>query len=112
VAADGRVERVRLDPAALGIAVVPADALRGGDPAFNAAVARDVLAGKDRGGVRDVVLLNAAAAIAAYDGCAAASLPAEIERGMRVAAEAIDSGAAADVLQRWVAACRRLHPAR
>jgi anthranilate phosphoribosyltransferase len=112
VAADGTVERVRLDPAALGIATVPAAALRGGDPPFNAAVARGVLAGEARDGVRDVVLLNAAAAIAAYDGCDAASLPGALERGLRIAAEAIDSGAAADLLHRWVEACRRLRPAR
>jgi anthranilate phosphoribosyltransferase len=111
VAARGTVEQVRIDPATLGIPVVSPAALRGGDPPFNAAVARDVLAGEARGGIRDVVLLNAAAAIAAYDGCDAASLPEALGRGLRVAAEAIDTGAAADVLQRWVDTSRSLRPA-
>src|SRR4051794_31371862 len=58
VARDGAVTPERLDPAALGIAPAGPDALRGGDPAHNAAVFRRVLDG-ERGAVRDAVLLNA-----------------------------------------------------
>src|ERR687897_2839265 len=61
----GEVEPDRVDPSALGIAQPPTDALRGGDPAFNADVFRRVLAGEP-GPVRDAVLLNAAAALAAF----------------------------------------------
>jgi anthranilate phosphoribosyltransferase len=99
----GSVVESTLDPSALGIAPVPPAALRGGDRAHNAAVVRDVLAGGG-GPVRDAVLLNAAAGIAAYDGLGAGGLEAAISAGLRIAAESIDSGAAADLLERWIAA--------
>jgi anthranilate phosphoribosyltransferase len=102
VAADGAVVPASIDPAALGIAPVPPEALRGADRVFNARVVRDVLAG-GAPGVRDVVLLNAAAAIAAYDGLAGERLHDALARGLRLAAESVDSGAAAALLDRWVA---------
>ncbi|WP_375474991.1 anthranilate phosphoribosyltransferase [uncultured Jatrophihabitans sp.] len=124
VAAGGEVEPATVDPTALGIEPVEPAALRGGDRAFNAAVVRDVLAGGGPG-VRDAVLLNAAAAIAAFDGrreaagagtgngadgtgngLAAGRLHDALARGLRIAAETIDSGAAADLLGRWIAASR------
>jgi anthranilate phosphoribosyltransferase len=105
VAADGAVVRASVDPAALGIDPVTPETLRGADRVFNAAVVRDVLAG-GAPGVREVVLLNAAAAIAAYDGLTAERLHDALGRGLRLAAESIDSGAAAQVLDRWVAASR------
>src|SRR6478609_4752623 len=97
VAADGDVVAATVDPAALGIAPVAPEALRGGDAEFNAAVVRDVLAGGGgpSGGVRDAVLLNAAAGIAAYDGLTGARLHDALARGMHLAAQAVDSGAAA-----------------
>jgi anthranilate phosphoribosyltransferase len=101
VVRSGGVLEQRLDPAALGVPVAPREALRGGDAAHNAEVARALLAG-ERGPVRDAVLLNAGAALAVYDGLAE-SLPAAVSAGMQRAAAAIDSGAAADVLDRWVA---------
>jgi anthranilate phosphoribosyltransferase len=64
---DGQVREERLDPADLGVAAAPPDALRGGDATRNADVARRFLAG-EKGPIRDAVLLNAAAALAAYDG--------------------------------------------
>src|SRR3954467_9190737 len=66
VVRDGEVEPDRLDPSALGIAPPPEGALRGGDPAFNAAVFRRLVEGEP-GPVRDAVLLNAAAALTAFD---------------------------------------------
>jgi anthranilate phosphoribosyltransferase len=101
VAADGEVVAATVDPDALGIAAVAPEELRGGDAAFNATVVRDVLGGGG-GGVRDTVLLNAAAGIAAYDGLAGARLHDALARGMQIAAESIDSGAAAALLDRWV----------
>jgi anthranilate phosphoribosyltransferase len=70
------------------------------DAAYNAKVVRALLAG-ERGPVRDAVLLNAGAALAAYDGLPDPLVEA-IAGGMQRAGEAIDSGAAADVLDRWV----------
>jgi anthranilate phosphoribosyltransferase len=98
---DGQVVPGSIDPAELGIVRSGLDALRGGDAAYNAKVAHAVFAG-ERGPVRDAVLLNAAAAIAAYDGQAD---PAGLRAGLERAAESIDSGAAASVLDRWVRLC-------
>jgi anthranilate phosphoribosyltransferase len=97
---DGDVREESLDPAVLGLPPADRDALRGADAEHNAKVARSVLAG-DRGPVRDAVLLNAGAAVAAYDGLHG-SLEDAVGDGIRRAAAAIDSGAAADVLDRWV----------
>jgi anthranilate phosphoribosyltransferase len=100
VVRDGGVREESLDPAAFGLPAADRDALRGADAAHNAKVARSVLAG-DRGPVRDAVLLNAGAAVAAYDGLHG-PLTDAVGEGIRRAAAAIDSGAAADVLDRWV----------
>jgi anthranilate phosphoribosyltransferase len=105
VAVEGAVVPATVDPAALGIEPVAPETLRGADRAFNARVVRDVLGGGSPG-VRDVVLLNAAAAIAAYDGLTAERLHDALARGLRLAAESVDSGAAAQVLDRWVASSR------
>lgn len=103
VAADGEVTTATVDPAALGIEAVSPETLRGADRVYNAQVVRDVLAG-GAPGVRDVVLLNAAAAIASYDGLSGVRVHDALARGLRIAAEAVDSGAAADLLARWVIA--------
>ncbi|MGW1345449.1 anthranilate phosphoribosyltransferase [Kribbella sp. NPDC002412] len=92
-----------LDPRELGIEPVSADALKGADAAFNAKVVRALLDG-EAGAVRDVVLLNAGAALAAY-APTDEPLASRIRAGMSKAAEAIDSGAAKGVLDRWIAAC-------
>ena len=94
------------DPLSLGIARASLSDLRGGDAAFNAAVARDLLAGKP-GAVRDAVLLNAAAALAAH-AASSAGLVERLGAGLERAAAALDSGAAAEVLDRWVSVSRGL----
>jgi anthranilate phosphoribosyltransferase len=100
---DGEVRQERLDPSALGVPTAAPDALRGGDATHNSEVARRVLAG-EKGPVRDAVLLNAAAALAAYDGVQDEYLD-QLRAGLDRAADAVDTGAAADVLARWVGAC-------
>lgn len=124
IAVDGVVSETSFDPAALGLARSTLADLRGGDPARNAAVARAVLAG-EAGPVRDIVLLNAAAAMAAAGGLgevAAArsadpavtaagtgeALAKALADGLARAAQAVDSGAAAALLARWVDASNRL----
>jgi anthranilate phosphoribosyltransferase len=107
VAADGRVSETSVDPVAFGITPVAPEELRGGGPEHNAAVVRDVLAGGG-GGARDAVLLNAAAAIAAFDGISAAGLDGQLRTGLDAARESIASGAAAHLLERWIAASRRI----
>jgi anthranilate phosphoribosyltransferase len=81
-----------LDPRDLGLRPAQIGDLKGGDPQENARITRSLLAGEDRGPRRDVVLLNAAAALVA--GGAAADLEAGIVR----AAESIDGGAALNTL--------------
>jgi anthranilate phosphoribosyltransferase len=103
VAASGAVRETTIDPHRFGIAAVTPEALRGGDRAHNAAVVREVLAGGG-GAVRGAVLLNAAAGIAAYDGLSGDGLDDAIAAALHVATESVDSGAAAELLSRWVAA--------
>jgi anthranilate phosphoribosyltransferase len=98
---DGVVNPTSVDPARLGIPLATPDALRGGDASANAKVVRELVAGKT-GAVRDAVVLNAAGAIAAYRGFSA-DLDADLRAAITTAAEALDSGAAATLLDRWSA---------
>jgi anthranilate phosphoribosyltransferase len=109
VADGGRVRTDRIDPSALGIAPALADDLKGGDASVNAEVVRDLVAGKP-GAVRDAVLLNAAGAIATHSGLSG-DLHADLAGSMGRAADAIDSGAAADLLRRWAARSSELKTA-
>ena len=102
---DGEVERIRFDPRDVGITPVGIEALRGADPAYNAEVARRVLAG-EQGPVRDAVLLNSASALVALDQTDA-PLTEQLAAAMKRTAESIDSGAAAAVLARWAAATHK-----
>ncbi len=98
--ADGGAVRVeQVDPAALGIRPASAGDLRGGDAAANARVVRDLVAGK-RGPVRDAVLLNAAGAVAAFHGLSG-DLTADLRAALDTVGTAVDSGAAAALLDRW-----------
>jgi anthranilate phosphoribosyltransferase len=109
VAAGGQVTETVLDAADLGLARAATGDLRGGDAAFNADVARRLLAGEP-GPVRDAVLVNAAAALAARDGLDG-DLAGALRTGVARAADAIDSGAAAATMERWVGLARSLRPA-
>jgi anthranilate phosphoribosyltransferase len=102
VVRDGKVSKESFDPRDVGLDIVPVEALRGADAAYNADVARRVLDG-EHGPVRDAVLLNSAAALVALepgDG----PLAEQIRPAMDRAAESVDSGAARAALERWVAA--------
>ncbi|MHC5261600.1 anthranilate phosphoribosyltransferase [Streptomyces sp. UC4497] len=105
VVRDGAVREESFDPRDVGIDIVPIEALRGGDPSYNAEVARRLLDG-ERGPVRDAVLLNSAAALVAVRP-GEGTLVEQIRAGMDRAAESIDSGAAKAALERWVAASNR-----
>jgi anthranilate phosphoribosyltransferase len=93
---DGEVRERHLDPRDLGLAGASAEDLRGGDPAEAAAIARMILAGEG-GPRRDVVLLNAGAALEV------AGAAASIAEGMEIAARSIDDGSATATLDRWAA---------
>jgi anthranilate phosphoribosyltransferase len=102
----GEVVPDRADPTVLGIETPPPGALRGGDAAANAEVFRRVMGG-EKGPVRDAVLLNAAAALAAFDE-RPQRLHDALGAGLERAAAAVDGGRAAALLDRWVAVSRRL----
>ncbi len=92
---DGKTETYDLEPTDAGLEPAGTSAVGGGTPERNAEVTRSVLAGED-GAQRSLTVLNAGAAI--YVGGGADS----IETGVRAAEQAIDSGAATEVLARFV----------
>ncbi|KAA2253028.1 anthranilate phosphoribosyltransferase [Solihabitans fulvus] len=103
----GEVRLDRVDPTALDVPLARPEDLRGGDVRTNADAVRELLAGKT-GAVRDAVLLNAGGAIAAHGGLSG-DLVEDLAAGIRRAALAIDSGAAADLLARWAALSTALY---
>jgi anthranilate phosphoribosyltransferase len=106
VASGGVVRSAVIDPAALGVSPAAPEALVGGDAAVNAAVLRALVAG-DAGPVRDTVLLNAAGAIAAFRGFSG-DLTLDLRAGLESAAEAVDSGRAAKLLDLWITCSQEL----
>ena len=105
---DGTVSQTMLDPRDLGLPRSRPGDLRGGDAAHNAAVARAVMSGEP-GPVRDTVVLNAGAALAAAQGVPRAEdLAGVLVDTCARASAAVDSGAALALLDRWVAASQRL----
>ncbi|WP_018761367.1 anthranilate phosphoribosyltransferase [Arthrobacter sp. 135MFCol5.1] len=102
---DGAVSELRFSPEDLGISLATVEQLRGGDATANAGVVRDVLSGKP-GPARDAVLVNAAAGLVAFDLDASGPFLARMQAAFVRAADSIDSGAAAAVLDRWVSLSR------
>jgi anthranilate phosphoribosyltransferase len=100
----GAIERTTVDPTKLDIATGTAESLRGGDITFNANVVRRLVEGEP-GAIRDAVVLNAAAALAVYDTSTHADdVHDQLAEGLKRANASLDSGAARDSLDRWVAA--------
>jgi anthranilate phosphoribosyltransferase len=99
--AEGGTEEWFVEVSELGLEPAPLDAIPGGEPAENAAVVRSVLDG-DTGPPRDVSVLNAGAAIFV------AGAADDLKDGVTKAGEAIDSGAAREVLERLVSRSREL----
>ncbi len=97
---DGKVATFEVTPEDAGLPRVGAADLKGGDPAANAAAIRDMLAGKP-GAYRDIVLLNAAAALIV------AGRAKDLKSGVALAAEAIATGRAQATLERLVATSMR-----
>jgi anthranilate phosphoribosyltransferase len=91
--ADGGTEEWFVEADDVGLEAAPLDAIPGGEPEENAEVTRSILAG-DKGPPREVALLNAGATV--YVGGSAVNLG----DGVRQATEAVDSGKAAEVLDR------------
>ena len=90
----------RIDAKDFGMENAPIEAIVGGDAAENAQISRAIFAG-ERGAPRDAVLLNAAAAIAAFEGDLERDIKERITLGLVRAQRAVDSGAALDLLEKW-----------
>ena len=95
----GRVRTYYLHPSDLGMQPASRESLQGGEAIENAEIIRRVLAG-ERGGPRDIALLNAAAALLVSDRAS------DLREGIALAAEAIDRGLASETLARFVAVSR------
>ena len=99
---DGEVKTYDLDATSLGFRGANISELLGGDPETNAGILRDVLSGKTQDAKRDTVLLNSAAALVA------AQKAGDLEEGIELAKQSIDSGAALGKLDELVAFGKRV----
>ena len=114
----GEMRHEVLDPRALRLRPSSAEDLRGGDAQYNASVLVDIVQGRNDGKyevIRDVVALNAAAAMVAYDastgqerfGSVDESVVIRIARALPVAFQSLNSGSAGMVLELWVLVSQR-----
>ena len=87
---------MELDPAELGIEATDIDQLKSGDTVYNAAIIRDILQGGETGPRKDIVLLNASAAIIV------ASLADDFELAIKLADESVTSGKALECLEKLI----------
>ena len=97
----GTIESDEIAPEDFGISRAPVSALVGGDAAENARITLSIFAG-ERGPHRDACVLNAAAALAAYEGDLTDDLHSRISKGVEAATHALDSGATAALLDKWI----------
>jgi anthranilate phosphoribosyltransferase len=92
----------RIDAKDFGISNSPIEAIVGGDADENARISLAIFDG-ERGAPRDAVLLNAAAAIAAFEGDQSSDIKQRLTAGLERATAAVDSGAARELLRKWAA---------
>jgi anthranilate phosphoribosyltransferase len=95
-----KISTETIDPTEFGISRSPISDLRGGDSSHNASITMAIFEG-EIGAPRDAVLLNAAAAISAYEGRSDITVKERIELGLARATEAVDSGAAKKLVKQW-----------
>lgn len=95
---DGRTEQLVIRPEDAGLARTSLEAIRGGDPATNASRLTALLAGRGEEAGRDLVLINTGALLMT------AGLSPDLIRGVELAREALESGAAARLATRYVEA--------
>jgi anthranilate phosphoribosyltransferase len=114
----GELREETITPQSLGLLPATIAELRGGDAKFNAQVVLDILSGRSDGNyraIRDVVALNAAATMVAYDAAKGAqrfgnvmdSVAARIQSALPTAYSSIDSGAASSQLEVWASVSQR-----
>jgi anthranilate phosphoribosyltransferase len=108
------VTKWELDPTQLGIKEPNLEQLLGGDASHNAQIARDLFAGEtsgNLGAVRDIVILNAAGGVAAYQAAkdpnlVGSELLTRFESAVQLVTLALDSGKAHSKLEQWVQASK------
>jgi anthranilate phosphoribosyltransferase len=93
---DGNITSVELDPADFGISGASIDELKSGDAITNAAILRNILTGKDKGPRKDIVILNAAAAIIVGD------LAGDFKQAIEMADNSVSSGKALACLEKLI----------
>jgi anthranilate phosphoribosyltransferase len=98
---DGKITSVKLDPADFGISEPSIDELRTGDAITNAGIIRDILAGKDKGSRKDIVVLNAAAAIIV------AGIADDFTPAIALAETSISDGSASACLEKLIEVSNR-----
>ena len=104
---NGEISSDRIDARDFSLANAPISALVGGDAQENARITKAIFAG-ERGAPRDAVLLNAAAAIAAFDGEFELSIHERLSKSLKKATESVDSGKANSLLGEWVLLSNKL----
>jgi len=92
----GSLEKMTIDPAEFGIERASFDEIKGGDAVENAKITRSILSGETRGAKREIVLINAAAALVVD------AKARDLEEGLQIARETIDSGRAKEALEKIV----------
>lgn len=103
VVQDGEVTRTQIDPRDFGMEYAPLDALRGGDPAYNADVARKLWSNELDGPIRNAVALNSAAALVASAGLQGSSLRDALGDSLTTVTSVLDSGRCIDIINSAVA---------
>jgi anthranilate phosphoribosyltransferase len=93
---DGEITRMEINPAELGFPAPSLDELGSGDAIENAGIIRDIFSGKDKGPRRDIVILNAAAAIIV------AGLAEDFNSAIELARNAVSNGAASGCLEKLI----------
>lgn len=107
VLGESKVRESKIDPRDFGIPLSPMSELIGGDAGENARITLSIFAG-ERGTPRDAVVINAAAAIAAFRGELSRSPQDRLTEGIASAIAVIDSGAASQLLTRWIELSQKL----
>ena len=89
---DGKISEWTLDPSDFGISAYTNDDIQGGSPEKNAQIAIDIFSGRETGGRREMVLLNASA------GLVVAGVVKDIGAGLKRTTEAIETGVVVELL--------------
>jgi anthranilate phosphoribosyltransferase len=103
----GEITSDRIDAKDFGLTSAPIEALVGGDANENARITKAIFSG-EKGAPRDAVLLNAAAAIAAFDGEDELGIHERFNKSLKKATAAVDSGAAETLLGKWASLTQQI----